>query len=95
MLEFKIKIPLALALYHRIYKGLDWECLFRSWKTVDLSFCLTVPSGYANMLALGEYENKKEKNTFKKRVAFAEKKSRLPNKSFVSMVTWSFATFLI
>ena len=72
-----MNIPLAIAV--SIVPGeLNWKSLVSWWKTVNLSFCLIVPSGYAKHADSGRIE---KENTLSKSMAF------------VPLVTWSSATF--
>ena len=47
--------------------GLDWNFLFRWWKTVDLSFCLIVSSGYVKHAGCGRIG---KENTLSKSMPF-------------------------
>ena len=53
-----MNIPSAIAI-SIVFGRLDWKSLVRWWKTVDLSFCLTVSSGYAKPAGSGRIENEK------------------------------------
>ena len=66
---------------------------FRWSKNVDLSFCLIVPSGYTKRAGSGR--TGKEKKPSESMPFIAGRKSSLPNKSLVPLVTWSSATFFI
>ena len=39
--------------------GFDWKSLVRWWKTVNLTFCLIVPSGYAKHAGSGRIGKEK------------------------------------
>ena len=47
--------------------GFEWKSLFRYWKTVDLLFCLIVPSGYEKNVCSGRIGKEK---TLSKSISF-------------------------